>query len=370
MTRTCATCLPKRCRGPLCPSAAQVGRTKIITLHSGVWVENAIDRQAGAVWRMGHRERCACSKVGPLLRAASSWLARGAACCCFTLCPPASPATPQGRQPAPARAHNLARAPTGGFGRPCHRRLLCVRERHCHRPFEARGRWASNRPLWHPSRLAFLRSGATSSCHVSGAGQASAAPLLAATHPATPPTQTPAGCYLPLTAVLGGRLFLRPSGFQEASRDVIRLSPDIAVMLTQQVGHRPAGSNQAMHPPMSAARRTHPAPHAPRRQNPPPCPLLGPLSLAPRRRSPAPCPPALCVLQGFMSCEPDLLGLEEVPLHVSLQAIPAKVRLGCRGLEVAQGRASAQRARAACCPPLLCTRARRPRPPSLHLCRT
>lgn len=42
--------------------------------------------------------------------------------------------------------------------------------------------------------------------------------------------------------MLGGRLFLRPEGFQEAARDVIRLSPDINVMLTQQVGLRPVGS--------------------------------------------------------------------------------------------------------------------------------
>ena len=72
----------------------------------------------------------------------------------------------------------------------------------------------------------------------------------------------PAGCYLPLTAVLGGRLFLRPEGFQEASRDVVRLTPDIDYILSQQ---------------------------------------------------------------GFMLCEPDLAGIEEVPLHVALQAIPAKV---------------------------------------------
>lgn len=51
----------------------------------------------------------------------------------------------------------------------------------------------------------------------------------------TPPLR-PAGCYLPLTAALGGRLFLRPEGFQEASRDVVRLSPDINHILSQQVG--------------------------------------------------------------------------------------------------------------------------------------
>ena len=44
------------------------------------------------------------------------------------------------------------------------------------------------------------------------------------------------GCYLPVTAALGGLLFLRPSGYREASRDVVRLSPDINHLLSQQVG--------------------------------------------------------------------------------------------------------------------------------------
>lgn len=35
------------------------------------------------------------------------------------------------------------------------------------------------------------------------------------------------GTYLPLTAVLGGSLFVRPEGFLEADRDVLRLSPSI-----------------------------------------------------------------------------------------------------------------------------------------------
>lgn len=42
--------------------------------------------------------------------------------------------------------------------------------------------------------------------------------------------------YLPLTAVLGGRLFVIPEGYKEAQRDVIRLSSDIAE-LTEQQGH-------------------------------------------------------------------------------------------------------------------------------------
>lgn len=48
---------------------------------------------------------------------------------------------------------------------------------------------------------------------------------------------------------------------------------------------------------------------------------------------PPPLLPAPPTPQGFMSCEPDLLGLEEVPLHVSLQAIPAKVGQGRGGRE-------------------------------------
>lgn len=46
-----------------------------------------------------------------------------------------------------------------------------------------------------------------------------------------------AGTYLPLTAVLGGSLFVRPEGFLEADRDVIRLSPSIQE-LQQQVRTR------------------------------------------------------------------------------------------------------------------------------------
>lgn len=42
-----------------------------------------------------------------------------------------------------------------------------------------------------------------------------------------------AGMYLPLTAVLGGSLFVRPEGYQEAARDVVRLSPHIAELQEQ-----------------------------------------------------------------------------------------------------------------------------------------
>lgn len=43
-----------------------------------------------------------------------------------------------------------------------------------------------------------------------------------------------AGTYLPLTAVLGGLLFVRVEGYMEADRDVIRLNPDVASMQAQQ----------------------------------------------------------------------------------------------------------------------------------------
>lgn len=46
------------------------------------------------------------------------------------------------------------------------------------------------------------------------------------------------GTYLPLTAVLGGLLFVRPEGYLEAARDVIRLSPHMAE-LQQQVACYP-----------------------------------------------------------------------------------------------------------------------------------
>ena len=42
------------------------------------------------------------------------------------------------------------------------------------------------------------------------------------------------GTYLPLTAVLGGLLFVRVEGYLEADRDVIRLDPDVATMQAQQ----------------------------------------------------------------------------------------------------------------------------------------
>lgn len=44
------------------------------------------------------------------------------------------------------------------------------------------------------------------------------------------------GMYLPVIAVLGGMLFMRPSGFKESKRDVIRLTPVIAE-IEQQQGH-------------------------------------------------------------------------------------------------------------------------------------
>lgn len=43
-----------------------------------------------------------------------------------------------------------------------------------------------------------------------------------------------AGVYLPLTAVLGGLLFVRVEGYLEADRDVIRLDPSVATMQAQQ----------------------------------------------------------------------------------------------------------------------------------------
>ncbi len=43
-----------------------------------------------------------------------------------------------------------------------------------------------------------------------------------------------AGVYLPLTAVLGGLLFVRVDGYLEADRDVIRLHPHVPTMQAQQ----------------------------------------------------------------------------------------------------------------------------------------
>jgi hypothetical protein len=72
-----------------------------------------------------------------------------------------------------------------------------------------REQWHSQLFLWTPSKCAF--------CITSG-------------HPVS------AGMYLPLTAVLGGSLFVRPEGYQEAARDVVRLSPHIAELQEQVRG--------------------------------------------------------------------------------------------------------------------------------------
>lgn len=42
------------------------------------------------------------------------------------------------------------------------------------------------------------------------------------------------GLYLPLTAVLGGLLFVRPEGYAEAQRDVIRLTSDVELLREQE----------------------------------------------------------------------------------------------------------------------------------------
>jgi len=77
------------------------------------------------------------------------------------------------------------------------------------------------------------------------------------------PLQTGEGVYLPLTAALGGLLFLSAVGYQEATRDVIRLSVQVEDLLNQQ---------------------------------------------------------------GYIVCEPmDLAGHESRPLHVSMEVIPSRV---------------------------------------------
>jgi len=48
------------------------------------------------------------------------------------------------------------------------------------------------------------------------------------------PLAPKSGCYLPLTAALGGLLFVQPEGYMEASRDVIRLSSKVDELLCQQ----------------------------------------------------------------------------------------------------------------------------------------
>ena len=141
---------------------------------------------------------------------------------------------PQRHQPAPARAHHLAGASHRGQRGARHRRRA-ERGRHLHRAAPAAVGCAR---CW--QRVGGRECGRVPLLH---AGQPGLPPEPAVCSPTRcTPTSAPCalrpGCYLPITAVLGGRLFLRPDGFQEASRDVVRLSPDIAYVLSQQAGDR------------------------------------------------------------------------------------------------------------------------------------
>lgn len=138
------------------------------------------------------------------------------------------------------------------------------------------------------------------------------------THLLSPPLPA-TGCYLPVTAALGGLLFLRPAGHKEASRDVVRLSPDINQILSQQVGGqwaepRPKAGGWAIVTAVWVAGRLAGQQHM--RFQPTPLHVLGWL---PRAHSP----------QGYITCEPEAMRLEEGQLlHVALQAAPAKVGRG------------------------------------------
>jgi hypothetical protein len=126
---------------PLVVDIILVGRTKIITLHSGIWVENSIGRPVS-----------------------------------LRLHVPTTPLVPP---------QSLGSSGVGGVG------------------------GVPGVVGMHP--------------HVSVEGDLNIGPLA-----------PKAGCYLPLTAALGGRLFLQPEGYLEASRDVIRLSPDVEKLVGQQ----------------------------------------------------------------------------------------------------------------------------------------
>ena len=249
---------------PLIIDIILVGRTKIITLHSGIWLENAIDRRAAAHQgggggggggvedgRQVEAHRHGFDSGSPN----SKWLLTGSplsvSCLAGWL---------QGHQPAPACAHHLAGAAGGRVGQGGHRRQ---RGRHWHWAPQARVRWVQF-ALCSCRHTHMRRAACIADLPLAQHWLNAESPFAPACLPAC--RCSPAGCYLPLTAVLGGRLFLRPEGFQEASRDVVRLTPDIDYILSQQ---------------------------------------------------------------GFMLCEPEVAGMEEVPLHVALQAIPAKV--GCSG---------------------------------------
>ena len=159
---------------PLIIDIILVGRTKIITLHSSVWVENAIDRDIALRLHVP-----TTSLVPPSAGGGGGGSSRG--------CGGAGGGDSSNIAIGPLKPQSGARG--RGWG---------VRE---------------------------AAVGGNRIMHV-----------LVVFANAAPPSTLRAGCYLPLTAVLGGRLFLRPEGFLEASRDVIRLTPNIDVIRGQQVG--------------------------------------------------------------------------------------------------------------------------------------
>ena len=63
----------------------------------------------------------------------------------------------------------------------------------------------------------------------------------------TPGLSVPAGVYLPVTAVLGGRLFVTAEGYEEAVRDVVRLCADVPGLLDQV---KPCWASQPLSAPL------------------------------------------------------------------------------------------------------------------------
>ncbi len=135
-----------------------------------------------------------------------------------------------------------------------------------------------------------------------------------------------AGVYLPLTAVLGGLLFVQPEGYQEAERDVIRLSPSIT-KLEEQVGElflddllcsggHIDRSGQCPQPSMGHVSSANGLG------------ALSPVSAASRLAACDDAEHRRCAYMqtGFLSCEPSYeMGASSSPLHCAVRVIPAQV---------------------------------------------
>ena len=170
-----------------------VGRTKIITLHSSIWLTNSTDRHVA-----------------------------------FRLHVPITPLVAPARVGPPSRKQRTTDHVIGPL-EPGAGQSLCSGARACmtHRQAQAAFRLAAMLlvSLTHLTQILQACNKCTHIGLLLGCGVRLRWYTVA---------DNAAGTYLPLTAVLGGLLFVRVEGYLEADRDVIRLDPDVGTMQAQQ----------------------------------------------------------------------------------------------------------------------------------------